>query len=260
MILFNVFPNGTRKIVTFSYDDGEPNDKPLIELFNKYGIKATFHLNSHKLAGLGEGERASVREMYSGHEISCHTYSHGWPSQMPDISVINEVLGDRLVLEGIAGYAVVGMSYPYGDFDNNSVELMRSCGIKYSRTVNNTRNFSLPKDLMRWNPTCHHNAADDALLESFMNKGQLLYIWGHSYELRTLDDWGRMESIVSAVSGDERIWYATNIEICNYLSAQRQLVISADERIIQNPTSTDVWVEIDRNEVLCIPAGQTVVR
>ena len=42
------------KYVTFSFDDGVTQDKRLIELLNKYGLKATFNLNS-SLFGLKGG-------------------------------------------------------------------------------------------------------------------------------------------------------------------------------------------------------------
>ena len=38
--------NGKRKAVTFSYDDGVTQDRQLVELLNRYGLKATFNLNS----------------------------------------------------------------------------------------------------------------------------------------------------------------------------------------------------------------------
>lgn len=41
--------NGKKKALTFSYDDGVTQDIRLIELFNKYGMKATFNLNSELL-------------------------------------------------------------------------------------------------------------------------------------------------------------------------------------------------------------------
>ena len=34
------------KILTFSYDDGVTQDIRLVELFNKYGMKCTFNINS----------------------------------------------------------------------------------------------------------------------------------------------------------------------------------------------------------------------
>ena len=42
------------KAVTFSYDDGVTQDIRLIELFNKYGLKCTFNLNSARLGEKGE--------------------------------------------------------------------------------------------------------------------------------------------------------------------------------------------------------------
>jgi len=38
--------NGKLKAVTFSYDDGVMQDVRLIELLDKYNLKATFNLNS----------------------------------------------------------------------------------------------------------------------------------------------------------------------------------------------------------------------
>ena len=37
---------GKKKAVTFSYDDGVTQDRRLVELLNRYGLKATFNLNS----------------------------------------------------------------------------------------------------------------------------------------------------------------------------------------------------------------------
>ena len=34
---------GKMKALTFSYDDGVTQDARLIEIFNKYGLKATFN-------------------------------------------------------------------------------------------------------------------------------------------------------------------------------------------------------------------------
>ena len=40
---------GKKKAVTFSFDDGVLQDLRLIDIFNKYGLRATFNLNSGKL-------------------------------------------------------------------------------------------------------------------------------------------------------------------------------------------------------------------
>ena len=46
--------NGRNKAITFSYDDGVTQDIRLIELFNKYNVKATFNINSELLGKSGE--------------------------------------------------------------------------------------------------------------------------------------------------------------------------------------------------------------
>ena len=55
-----------KKAITFSYDDGVTQDIRLIELLNRYGLKATFNLNSELLGHPGmlirEGQRIDARQ------------------------------------------------------------------------------------------------------------------------------------------------------------------------------------------------------
>ena len=264
MIQFHVYPGGKKRIVTFSYDDGDIRDARLVELFNTYGVKGTFHLNGKKYLSATEEELAALRNRYAGHEISCHTLSHGFPARMPGPSVISEVLEDRRILEKIAGYPVIGMSYPSGSYNAEVISAMKACGIVYSRAAENTKSFRLPGDFMLWQPSCHHKNALP-LCELFLEKidtqwsNPLLYIWGHSHELRTEEDWGHMEQVVKTVANNDKIWYATNLEIYNYMTAQRQLQISVDETVFYNPSAITVWVERNKKDIIEIPAGQTVI-
>lgn len=263
MIQFHVFPGGKKRVVTFSYDDGNQKDERLIGLFRQYGVKGTFHLNGMRYIGISEEEREALRTRYLGHEVACHTVTHGWPARMPVQSVVGETFEDRKILEELFGYPVIGMSYPSGSFDAKSIDAMRACGIVYSRTTKNTKNFALPELFMEWHPTCHHKDALP-LAEKFMGQldsqwtHPLLYIWGHSHEFKTEEDWAHMENVLKTVSGSEKIWYATNIEIYNYMMAQQMLQISADETMFYNPTATTVFVERNKKEIIEIPAGTTV--
>lgn len=47
----NLFPGGVRRALTMSYDDGQIFDVRLAELFDKYHIRGTFHINSGNLGG-----------------------------------------------------------------------------------------------------------------------------------------------------------------------------------------------------------------
>ncbi len=262
MIQYNIFPEGKKRILTFSYDDGHDTDIRLIELLNKYNMKGTFHLNSGIYGELTPEKCEKIRERYAGHEISCHTVSHGWPHQLHNASFVNEVLHDRLNLEKIANYPVVGMSYPFGEFDDEIIKMMSSCGIVYSRTVSSTNNFKLPTNFMAWHPTCHHNGMSNHT-KSFLKTldspwfAPLYYVWGHSFDFKTEEQWLEFEENLKELSNNDKIWYATNIEIYNYMMAQRRLVISADENIIYNPSNITVYVEKNKSKIIKIEAGQT---
>ncbi len=264
MIQFNAFPNGLKRIVTFSYDDGPANDTRLVELFNKYEVKGTFHLNSRKYIGMSEEELDVLRNLYKGHEISCHTVHHGWLNRMLPASIVSEVIEDRKLLEHIAGYPVVGMSYPYGTYDDTAIEAIKACGIVYCRTTLKEHHaLELPKDFLAWHPTCHHKDIDQ-YIDSFIKNidrswsSPLFYIWGHSYEFDTEEKWAELEKHIARLAEHkEKIWFATNIEIYNYIKAQRSLIVSADEKILCNPSAIDVWVSKD-SEIIKISAGETV--
>lgn len=263
MIQYHVYPGGKKRIVTFSYDDGHPNDERLAALFNSYGVKATFHLNGRNYLNITREEALRLRGIYEGHEISCHTLSHGWPSRMPKASLVNEVAEDRRILERLAGYPVVGMSYPSGSYSDDAVAVLDACGIVYSRTTKSTKNFFLPDNPLEWHPSCHHRDALELcgrFLENLDSEWThpLFYIWGHSHELRCDADWEHMEEILRRIANNDKIWYATNIEIYDYTAAQKQLRISMDETVFTNPTAIDVWVEKDKTEIIRIPAGKTV--
>lgn len=259
MIEYHVFPDGKKRVVTFSYDDGHENDARLISLFNKYNVKGTFHING----SFQHQHSRDMRKQYKGHEIACHTVKHGWLTRMPQQSVAEEIFANRLYLENTVGYPVVGMSYPCGSYNEAVKNVMKMCGIVYSRTTKNTMGFQLPDDFMEWHPSCHHKHALE-LSEKFLRNidsywaGPLFYIWGHSSELETEADWMMMENILAKISQNEKIWYATNLEIYQYTTAQRFLVISADEKMFYNPSAVTVWVERNKEDIICVPAGQTV--
>ncbi len=267
MLSFDIFAGGKKKAVTMSFDDGQKQDIKLVELFNKYGIKGTFHLNSglfgstSKVSGRTRLTEDGVKGLYTGHEISCHGTLHTTMTQMPTQEITSDTLADRRKLEEICGYAVRGMSYPNGEYDERVINCLRACGIEYCRTINSNERTFLPDDFLAWHPTCHYSKALP-LAESFANnprKGRLLYIWGHSYELdETEFGWDYIEEICKCLYGNrDDIWFATNIEIVDFVNAQRNLKISVDGKNVYNPSACEVWFRYNGNPV-SIKGGQTL--
>ncbi len=214
--------NGKMKAITFSYDDAPFQDRRLVELFNKYGLKCTFNINS----GLfGQGHRTIMPEelptLYKGHEVAVHTVTHPHLENMTDdAEIVKQVEDDRKYLSEIMGYNVVGMAYPYGTYNDNVVKLIdERTGVLYSRTTRATCNFDVQTDLLRFHPTCHHKHPDifemaKKFIEMKPDKPQVFYIWGHSYEFDREDgEWERMEELCKLLSGHDDIFYGTNTEV-----------------------------------------------
>ena len=263
MIRFNVFPGGKKRCVTFSYDDGCDNDARLIELFNRYGMKGTFHLNGINYLGYSDAQLKEVGKLYEGHEISCHTYSHCYPTLMQDQSVVTEIMEDRRVLEKIAGYPMVGLSYPAGSCSEHVAQVLSSCGMKYGRTTKSTHDFLMPRSFMLWHPTCHHDdprlmeLADTFLAEGKRPVPKLFYLWGHSFEFEEKDNWHVIEEFFKRIAGREDVWYATNIQVYDYKQAFDQLIWNVDCTKVYNPTATDLWFHA-KKQIHCVKGGQTL--
>ncbi len=228
------------KYVTFSFDDGVTQDKRLIELLNKYGLKATFNLNSSLLGLKGGWEfngkylnhtkvsPLEVKEIYAGHEVAVHTLTHPNLTGEDDATVAYQVEEDRKQLSRLVGYEVVGMAYPCGGVNNDdrvAGVIKKQTGVQYARTITSTFSFDLPKNLHRLDPTVYICEPDKMfeLAEKFIalkaDKPQLFYIWGHSYEFDVMDEmsWERFERFCTLISRKEDIFYGTNKEVLGQL-------------------------------------------
>ena len=227
---------GKMKAVTFSYDDGVTQDIRLAELFHKYGLKATFNLNSNTLGKErileGNGwsvqhnkvDPADVSRVYAGHEVAGHTLDHPrLPAVAEDAEIVRQVEEDRLRLSELAGYEVVGFAYPCGGVNNDDrvAEIIReNTGVKYCRTITSNHSFDPQSNLYRFNPTVYHHGEMDKMFElgeKFLSltpdAPQIFYIWGHAYEFDIGDQWGRFEEFLQMISGRDDIFYGTNKEV-----------------------------------------------
>lgn len=261
-IRFDLFPQGKTKALTMSYDDGQIFDRKLVNIFNKYGIKGTFHLNSGTFGREPFINAEEVAELYKGHEVSVHTVTHPFLDCIPVEEVVKEIIEDRKNLEALVGYPIKGMSYPFGVFNDKIVETLKILGMEYSRTVISHHDFRMPENFFTWPATCHHS---DNLIETgkrfleydYKGKLKLMYVWGHSFEFDRENNWDLIEEFCRLMSGKEDIWYATNIEIVRYVKALRSLEFSANGDIVYNPSAISVWINVDDRSVE-IKSGETI--
>lgn len=259
--IYICFPGGKHKVLTMSYDDGKKEDRRLIEIFNRYGIKGTFHINS----GLKDSERIPAEEwpeLYKGHEVSCHTVLHPTIARSPLDQVALQVLEDRRELERVMGYPVRGMSYPNGSWSEEIVSMLPALGIEYSRLVGDTHGFGMPENFLKWTATCHHNhnLLEDGKAFTELYKTQylyMMYVWGHSYEFSRDDNWELMEEFCKLAGGRDDTWYATNIEIVDYMKAAKNLKFTINADRVYNPAAESVWISVDR-QIIEVPGGKMI--
>lgn len=225
--------NGKKKALTFSYDDAVSQDIRLIEIFNKYGLKGTFNINSMLLGQsttlVREGveithnknKPENIPYIYKGHEVSAHTLTHPHLPALSDKDVIYQIEQDRLNLSDLVGYEVCGMAYPGSAPNHNQriIDLVRNnTGIKYARTVETTLCFDQQKDLHCVRGTLYHHEQWDKLFEMgqrFLDakEGQF-YLWGHAYEFDIFPErWTIFEEFCQMMSGKTDIFYGTNKEV-----------------------------------------------
>ncbi len=228
--------NGKKKAVTFSFDDGVAQDRKAIEILDKYGLKATFNLNSG-LAGadgsmdLPNGGRVErfickkedIKELYKNHEVAVHTVTHALLPSLSDERVVEEVKKDQETLSKWVGYDVVGMAYPCAppNCDERVAKLIAdNTKVQYARDFYSTHSFDMQENLYLFKPTVYWG--EDCLFElaeKFIalktEEPKTFYIWGHTYEadIDGIIDWERFESFCKLISGKEDIFYGTNKQV-----------------------------------------------
>ena len=226
--------NGKKKAVTFSFDDGVTQDIRLIEIFNKYGLKGTFNLNSGFLGLEGTLDRNGrtvrhdkiaedkIKEVYKGHEVAVHTLTHPNLTGLEENEIIRQVEQDRVRLSEICGYEVVSMAYPCGGVNNDdrvAKVIGENTGVRFARGLESTYSFDLQENLLRFKPTVYYiedclDEVVDRFLSEDAEEPALLYIWGHTYEMDAeYISWEKFDSVCKKLAGHSDIFYGTNGEV-----------------------------------------------
>ncbi len=229
--------NGKNKAITFSFDDGVYQDKRLIELLDKYNLKATFNLNSGRLGASTKWNSVSfggevtnvylnpseIKEVYKNHEIAVHTISHYNLTALTEDTINLQVGQDKQILEELSGREIVGMAYPCGGINSNeyTANVLRESGfVKYARTNKMSFKFDMPKDLLLLDMSVHfaeltkmYELADEFLNKEF-SEPACFSIWGHAYELDSeYLNWQQFEEFLKVIANRQDVFYGTNAEV-----------------------------------------------
>ena len=209
-----------KKYFAWSFDDGLEQDKRIIEILKKYGMGATFHLNSGllgektyegRIGNLGMTEmpadryeakkhlllpyvphfripEAELKDVYAGFEIASHTKDHVNLGRCSDEERIRQVKEDVASLSALFGQKVTGFAYPYGMGAKKSREALLQAGIQYARLAAFDSSFCFPKDPLLLPLTCWHVSSKafqriDEFIQIEANDEDLFFLmFAHGYE------------------------------------------------------------------------------
>lgn len=269
-----VFPGGKTRCFTLSYDDGVVQDRRLAEMVTKYGAKCTFNLNSAllgheeyaRIPGLPEVDISKVSpeevaSLYENHEVAGHGLYHSSLDSVGTPLAMYEISEDKRRLEALVKKPLKMFAYPFGFYNEEVISMLKLAGYQGARTVRPTYDFKIPEDFMVWDATCHHK--DERLMEladKFVNGfgfgPRLFYVWGHAYEFDGAQNWDVMEKLLAFLQPHaDKIWFATNGEIIDYVNAYRRLEYSVDGSVIYNPSALDVTIQTCFASTVTLKAG-----
>lgn len=220
--------NGKKKAITISSDDGVIQDKRFVDILNKYGLKATFNINSgmmyNECVWVCEGVEIrrmtakECRKLFANHEIAAHSLTHPTLTALDDYMFERQIVGDKVNLETIFGRKITGFALPGGTSDKRLPDLCKRFGIKYVRGSCESKGFDVPENFYDISATVRYsNDEVFELIEDFINlnpaSSKIMHIYGHSYEMDINNSWERFEAICRRISGRNDIFYGTNDEV-----------------------------------------------
>ncbi|MBO4410798.1 MAG: polysaccharide deacetylase family protein [Lachnospiraceae bacterium] len=280
------WPGGLNRAFTLSYDDGCREDMILAEMMEKYGVKGTFNIiwNSLWPEDRPDPEKNPIRRnmrhsefqefirRYEGQiEIANHTLTHPVLQTLTPGQRSYDLIAGRRELEKATGKLVRGFAFSMSHTDADlAMEQVRLSGVAYVRTYNKKRDFAFSMDDPLALPsTCHHTIPEEelqCLADEFLaypdarkKDCALFFVWGHTYEFTNNNDWDKMERLLQKVGNREDVWYATCIEIADYVRAYRSLEFSVEGDRVYNPSAIPVYLKVftdaDEGKLYCIKPG-----
>lgn len=118
---------GVKNMVSLAVnvDWGAEEIPAILDLFQQYGVKATFFLTGRWAKEHSELARAIAE---AGHEIGNHGLTHAHPKQLGADALTEHVAENQSLLEGIVGGVSRLYAPPYGEWDRRIVRHVSGMG------------------------------------------------------------------------------------------------------------------------------------
>ena len=124
--------------ICITFDDGCETDLiAAAPVLREFGFNATFYLTAGFLGRPGYLTSGQVRDLDAeGFQIGCHSMTHPYLSDLPELELKREVVDAKLQIETIIGHPIEHFSCPGGSYDRRTLQMARRAGF---RTVANSQ-------------------------------------------------------------------------------------------------------------------------
>ena len=249
----SVSPAGSApRIVTTSWDDGDPRDIRIAELLRSRGLAGTFYIPMSGYLNNKTLVASDLRALSSeGFEIGAHSVSHKSLTLLRDDQLEREVRTCKQILEQSVGEEVSMFCYPNGRYNPRVIQEVRCAGYKGARTTwmlstgTDFRPFEMPttlqafphprtgylRDLGRaknipglWKFTTELSRFKSwldlgkKLFSRVLEYGGIWHLYGHSWEIDDLSLWGELREMLDHVSHRKDVTYVTNSQLLSLLN------------------------------------------
>lgn len=152
--------------ITITFDDGFVNNlTEAAPLMQQAGIRAINYLVADRIGQTSDWEAREGGEadplmnesqikdwLAAGHWIGAHTCTHPRLSLLSRKEAKEEIFSGKKKLEDRFGISVEHFAYPYGDYNETTVELVQEAGFQTACTMHRGINLSdtSPFELKRW--------------------------------------------------------------------------------------------------------------
>jgi peptidoglycan/xylan/chitin deacetylase (PgdA/CDA1 family) len=118
-----------KKQVAISFDAAWGNDdtQQLIDILGEYDVPATFFVVGAWVDKYPESVKALSD---AGHQIQNHSNTHPHMPQLPKEQMRDEIESCNQKIESVTGVCPTLLRPPYGDYDNNLIEVMDEMNMK----------------------------------------------------------------------------------------------------------------------------------
>lgn len=133
----------TTGAVSLTFDDGTISQYTnAVPKLNAAGLRGVFYIVSKRLSDYGYSgymSIAQVKDVYnSGHEIGAHTRTHARLTALTTTQQQSEIEGSRQDLLALNVGPVRSFAYPYGDYNNAVVNVVKNAGFTNARNTSNS--------------------------------------------------------------------------------------------------------------------------